>query len=132
MALLSRDEVFANPDLMTEDVPCPEWGGDIRVRALTGEERDAYEASMLDQSNGKQPRANLRNMRAKLIVRCAIDEHGAKLFSPGDVTRLGQRSAAPIDRLYEACTRLSGMSDKDVEELEENFESDPSESSTSV
>lgn len=130
MTLLTKEAIFALDDRKYEDVDVPEWGGTVRVRNLTGEERDAYEASMVHQV-GNKAQANLRNMRAKLIALSAINEDGTRLFDQADLIRLGQRNAAPLDRLFEACQRLSGLGDDDVKELEEGFGSAPNGASTS-
>jgi hypothetical protein len=42
---LTRDAILQAPDLQGEDVAVPEWGGTVRVRGLSGAQRDAYEAS---------------------------------------------------------------------------------------
>jgi hypothetical protein len=131
MALLSKEAIFAQNDQTHEDVEVPEWGGTVRLRSLTGEERDAYEASMVQQV-GKKARANLRNMRAKLVAMAAIKETGEPLFDHADVMRLGQSNAAALDRLFEVAQRLSGLSDDDLKELEEGFGSAPNGASTSV
>ena len=131
MALLSKDEIFSKSDIVTEDVECPEWGGTVRVRSLSGIEREDFEASVSDMRNPNKPKLNLKNMRARLIVMSAIKEDGSPMFDRGDVMRLSQKSAAPLDRLFEACQRLSGLSDGDVESLTEDFDGDQSESSTS-
>jgi hypothetical protein len=40
---------------------------------------------------------------------------------------LTKKSAAPMDRLFSVAQRLSGMSNEDVEELEKNLKSDPTD-----
>lgn len=130
MTLLSKDAIFAQRDLQYEDVEVPEWGGTVRVRSLTGEERDDYEASLVRQV-GNRPRANLRNMRAKLVAVSAVNEDGSQMFDPADLMRLGQSNAAALDRLFETCQRLSGLSEDDVKELEEGFGYAPNGAPTS-
>ena len=44
---LTRDAILQATDLTFEDVAVPEWGGVVRVRGLTGTERDAFEASVV-------------------------------------------------------------------------------------
>jgi len=61
-----------------------------------------------------------------------VDENGKRLFRYADVEALGQKSAAALDRIFDVAMSLSGMRDEEVEELIENFTSDPSESSTSA
>ena len=131
MSLLSRDQILGAEDRRYEVVNCPEWGGEVRLRSLTGSERDEWENSLVRQVGDKR-RLNARNMRAKLIALSAVDGDGQLLFSPGDVIKLGSKNAAPLDRLFEVCQRLSGVSDEDVEELEEGFGETQGEASASA
>ncbi len=119
MAFLSRDEILQAQDLPTEDVPVPEWGGVCRVRGLTGAERDAFEQSIVEQ-RGKDTRMNLRNIRAKLVAMCVVDEEGNRVFHDEDAELLGKKSAAALNRIFEVAQRLSGLRPEDVEELAGN------------
>jgi hypothetical protein len=130
MALLSKDQVWQADDITFEDVPVPEWGGEIRIRGLAGDERDDFEAKSLVKRKGARE-VNLKNLRARLVAACAINEDGSPLFNTSDVLRLGQKSAAAIERLFKVAQKLSGMSDQDVEELASDLELDPNGSSTS-
>jgi hypothetical protein len=130
MALLTRDAILAADDRETVDVDCPEWGGTVRLRSISGRERDAYEQSCI-VGKGKSRDVNMRNARAKLIVLCAVDETGGKMFSDSDLAGLGRKNARPIDRLFEAAQKLCGLRDEDVEEMTEDFgAAAPSEDST--
>jgi len=129
MALLSRDAILAADDREYEVVPCPEWGGEVRLRSLTGAERDAYEQSLV-QTRGKSREMNLRNARAKLVALCAVDESGKRLFTDADVNALGKKNAKPLDRLFDAARRLSGLSGDDVDRLTEDFDDAQSDAST--
>ncbi len=129
MALLSRDAILAADDREYEVVPCPEWGGEVRLRSLTGAERDAYEQSLV-QTRGKSREMNLRNARAKLVALCAVDENGNRLFTDADVNALGKKNAKPLDRLFDVARRLSGLSEDDVDRLTEDFDDAQSDAST--
>lgn len=129
MALLSRDAILAADDREYEVVPCPEWGGEVRLRSLTGAERDAYEQSLV-QTRGKSREMNLRNARAKLVALCAVDESGNRLFTDADVNALGKKNAKPLDRLFDVARRLSGLSEDDVDRLTEDFDDAQSDAST--
>lgn len=129
--LLGRDAILQADDLSWEDVEVPEWGGMVRVRGLTGAERDAFEAEMVEQ-RGKKVRMDMQNFRAKLVVRSVVDEEGKRLFSDKDAPQLGQKSAAALQRVFEVAQRLSGLSDTDVGELVGNFDDGQSDDSISV
>lgn len=116
MALLSRSAILEADDLTTEDVEVPEWGGSVRIRALTGVERDRLEASMLGK-NGQASAAKMANFRARIVATCMVDENGDSVFGTADVVALGAKSAAALERVSEAAQRLSGLSETDVDEL---------------
>jgi hypothetical protein len=117
--ILNRDLILKATSLRTEEVPVPEWGGAVLVRELRGRERDEWEASLAVQ-RGKQMVPDVANMRAKLVARSVIGEDGEPLFSQQDVSALGELSAAALDRVFEAASRLSGLNPADLEEMAKN------------
>lgn len=126
MAVLGRNQILAAPDIKTERVEVPEWGGEVLVRGLNGAERDAFEASIVEQ-RGKKTEFNLRNVRARFVALCCVDEAGQRLFAEGDVQALGRKSARALSRVWDKARELSGLTDDDVEELTKN--SEPSDQS---
>lgn len=128
---LSHDEILNAQDEQFEDVSVPEWGGELRVKGLSGTERDALEASMI-QGKGKKRDINLANLRAKLVAHSVVDENGERVFEDADIAALGKKSAAALQRAFEVAQRLSGLSQEDVEELTKNSETVQSEDSGSI
>jgi hypothetical protein len=131
MALLGREGILNANDMKTEDVPVPEWGGEVRIRTLTGTERDEFEASMVEMKKDGSAKRNVENVRARLLILCIINERGEQMFNRADIKLLGRKSAAALDRVANACNKLNAFSEEDIEELAENFDSAPSEDSTS-
>jgi hypothetical protein len=131
MAFLNKEQILEVDDTEYDVVPCPEWGGDVRLKSIKGRQRDEYEQSLIIERGGNRS-MNLRNARAKLIVLCAVDEHGALLFNPDDLNALGRKNAKPLDRLFDACRKLAGLSEDDVEKLTEDFGAARSDEGTSV
>jgi len=132
MSLLSREAILGADDRATEDVEVPEWGGTVRVRALSGTERDAYEASLVQVGPNGTQKLTLANARARLVSLSAVDEAGERLFTKeADVTALGKKSAAALQRVWAASSRLSGLTDEDVEKAAETFGDAPNDGSTS-
>lgn len=141
--MLSRDEILQADDSQYRDVDVPEWNGTVRVRALTGKERDAYEASCMQErpamdAQGKRIRGqmemhrSLLNIRAKLVVRALVDADGNRLFKDQDAQALGEKSGAVLDRLFDVAAELSGLTEEDVEALENFSDADPSDDSSST
>ena len=133
MTYLSRDDVLKADDLEIVDVDVPEWGGIVRVRALSGTARDAYDASLVRMgTNGQplrdrdgEPVMDITNRRAKLIVLAVVNDDGDPLFSLADVAALGAKSGVALERVADAIERLSGMNDEAVEDAEGNSEAAP-------
>jgi hypothetical protein len=128
--LLSRDQILDAKDIETEDIPVPEWGGEVRLRMLTGTERDKFEASMVE-TKGNKTKQNLANFRARMVAQCIVTEAGEVMFNAKDIEALGKKSAKALGRVFDACQKMNGFSASDVEELTEGFDDAPSEDSTS-
>lgn len=117
---LTRDEIMKHRDLPIVVVDVPEWGGTVKVKALTGRQRDAFEASIVEQRRGGKAVVQMDNIRAKFVALCVVDDNDQPLFYPSDVELLGELSAAALERVFDAGRRLSGMSQNDIEELAGN------------
>ena len=51
MSLLSKAAILAADDLPTIDIAVPEWGGSVRIRALTAGQREELEAEIIHARN---------------------------------------------------------------------------------
>ena len=120
MALLGRDQILGAVDLPTVDVEVPEWGGTVRVRMMTGGERDAFEAGTITR-HGRKIEQNLVNIRARLVALCVVDEKGQRLFSEADAAALGQKSAAALNRVFNAAQQLNALTEEGAAAAEGQF-----------
>lgn len=128
---LTREAILAAKDLPTEEVDCPEWGGVVVVRGLTGAQRDEWEASTTIVRGNTAVR-DTANARAKLVALCAVDhETGEPLFTRHDVDALGRKSGAALGRVFALAARLSGLGEDEVKELEGKSSPPPGDGSPS-
>jgi len=127
---LKREDILAVKDIQIELVPVPEWGGEVYIKGMSGLERDAFEASVIEQKGNKQ-KVNMANVRAKLAAQTLCDEEGNRLFNDADIKELGKKSASALQRVFEVAQRLSGIGDADVEELAGELQENPTEDSPS-
>jgi len=141
---LNRNDILGANDLPIEDVVIPEWGGCVvRVKTLTGAERDAFE-DFITNRDGKKSKITTQDARARLVARTVVDEQGNLMFTPdkyefrrgkrtyvpGDIPALTKKSAAALDRIFSVAMRLCGMKQEDIEEMTENFTAGQSDDST--
>jgi hypothetical protein len=127
---LTKAQILAASDLKTEIVEVPEWGGSVTVRTMTAAERDTFEAGLV-KGDGKARKTDFTNFRAKLVALTAVDPSGTRLFTDAEADQLGQKGAAPMQRLFEVAQRLNGLSQADVDDLTKNSSAAPSGASPS-
>lgn len=118
---LTRDQILNADDLKYEEVDAPEWGGVIRLKVMTGIERDDFEQSVFDMK-GKDTKVNLKNFRAKLLVKTIVDEQGKRVFEELDIERLSTKSSKVLDKLFTKAQEINGIGQKEVAELTGNSE----------
>lgn len=128
MKLLDKSAILGAKDLKHEDVAVPEWGGAVRVRVMTGAERDAFRSAIAsDEGN-----APIGKVSAALLVATCIDAAGERLFTAEDMAALQEKSAALLDSLASVAMRLNGLGGSAVQEAAKNSASDQSDDSGSV
>ena len=110
-----KEKILESVDLPLEKIEVPEWGTTVYLRGMTSAERDAWEMSIYESKGIK-----MDNIRARLVSLALCDENGDRLFSDGEAEKLGKKNAKVITKLFEIAQRLSGIGQKDVEELSKN------------
>lgn len=96
--LLSIDDILAADDLPTARVHCPEWGGDVEVKALTrAQVVTALEAATNDGS------INFGSFQLALVIQ------GMGL-TEDRVRQLDGKHTAPLKRIADKVRELSGIS----------------------
>ena len=123
--LLSKAQILEIDDIRYEEVFVPQWNGTVRVKVMTGTERDSYETSLYEFKPGDgnkqgQLKLNREDMRAKLLARVIVDEKNKRLFTDADIRALGAKSADALDVLFEAAQQLNGLAKGDLEKAEKN------------
>lgn len=98
------------------------WPGVVGLQAMTGSERDRFEAetqTALEKAKKKgDENAALHGLRARTVVLCLVDpESGKRLFELKDIFELGKKNAAALDHLFDLCRVLNGIAEGDVAEL---------------
>jgi len=118
MTLLSKSAILAAVDLKTEDVHVPAWGGTVRIRTMTGQERDEFRASIAATEG--EAGVPIGKFSAALLVAACVDEAGERLFTAGDMAALQAKAAASLDAPAAVAMRLNGLGAGAVEAAEKN------------
>ncbi|KKK74213.1 hypothetical protein LCGC14_2886040, partial [marine sediment metagenome] len=100
---LSRDDILNKDDLKTEIVDVPEWGGDVIVLEMTGQDRSDYDDLLMDDKR------NNAHIVTGLLVRSCVDSNGQRLFGLDDLDRLAAKSPRPLMKIFDVCRRINGL-----------------------
>jgi hypothetical protein len=108
--MLSKGEILAAKDIVTELVSVPEWGGDVYVKTMSSQDRDRYESDWYRyRKNRMGDVEDTKHFRAFLVTRTACDADGSLVFCDADVEAVAGKSAAAVARIADAAIRLNGL-----------------------
>lgn len=120
--MLNRDQILGAVDAKTEDFDVPEWGGSVRIAVMSGDARDALQASLADNKATSF-------FEAALVVATVVDDSGAQIFTAADIPALRAKSAPVLTRVAEVAMRLNGIGAKAAEDAVKNSGATQSEDS---
>ena len=83
----------------------------VYLKPLTSAQRDAFEASVV----GTEGKRDLRNLRARLVADCLVDEKGEAIGTAKD---LGNLDARFVGTVFDKVRELNGMDADDENEGE--------------
>jgi hypothetical protein len=133
MKLLSREQILSSHDVVTEDVPVPEWAPEgtspeereqwgVRIRNLTGTGRGAFIQKSLEMKKQEENKEKVNfEIEMLLVAMTAVDDDNKLLFSAEDVKALGDRNANAIARCAAVAQRLSALDKRTQEEAAKNL-----------
>lgn len=113
MPHLTLDQIKAADDVKTVEVEIPEWNGHVTVKGMTGRLRSNLEQKV----NSNAPHGDVKMM---VVIACTLNADGNPMFSNDDKKWLVEKAAGPIEKIFEAACKLSGITDQAVDEAEGN------------
>jgi hypothetical protein len=117
-ALLSAAAILAADDLPTREVDVPEWGGTVRIRAMTAAEREELEHELLGSQ--RDGRIAPQFWREKHVAAFCIDGEGKRIFTDADAKKLAAKSGAALDRVFMAINSLNAAQPDAIEAAAKN------------
>ena len=114
---LGKDAIFGADDARFAVVQVPEWGGVVRIRALSGAEADAFAASKM----------GTKNIRARLVAMSVVDAAGKRILTEADADQLGRKSVVPLTTVFKAACTLNGLDEEGTKDIEKNSETAPTD-----
>jgi len=118
MSGLTKEQIIKVPDLKSQVVSVPEWGGEVTLQELDGRKRDEFEAYLITDPGSKDSKINLQGARAKLLSLSIVDEKKQQMFLPEEIS---SKSGVVLNRLFEIAQKLSGLSDEEADKIKSDL-----------
>jgi len=106
-------------DFVYDEVDCPEWGGTVRIRSLSGGQRVQLKKAI---------DAGREDIDETLCVMAIVDQDGNRILHREQIAELSKKSTAVITRIAMRVLEISGMRErqKAIEDAEKNSGGTPS------
>jgi len=117
--ILSVEEILAAQDLKEEIVPCPEWGGAVKIRAYTL----AARRKIRDQAFRKDGTLDMDEYEKLRWLNAVIEPR----FTEAQYEQLAAKAAAPFNRVQEAISRIADYNLEAVRDAARTFREGPGE-----
>lgn len=119
---LGRDAILALSDLETVEVYVKPWNTYVHVKSMSAGQRNKLAALML-RGSGKDVDIDVTQIpgaMANVVVWCAVDANGVRLFDDSDIDALNEKSGDALQVIFDAALRVSGLGDDDAKSIAKN------------
>ena len=110
---INKHQIFASNDLREKFVDMPEWGGAVKIRALSVKEQLEY-----DEFLSTEPKEV--EMALHLIIVACVDDNNQKLFDLSDLELLKQKSSKNLFHLVHEILSLNKQEPENSDSLAKN------------
>lgn len=102
-----RQAILEAQDLHEQLIDVPEWGIKLKMKTMTGDDRQAFSEAMSQYGlEDEMP----PHMLAQLVIACARHHETDELvFTHDDANWLGNKNGAVLERLAKIAADVSGM-----------------------
>ena len=120
---LTAEDILSVDDFVFDEIECPEWGGTIRIRSLSGGQRATIKKAI---DNGSE------DIDEMVCVMGIVDENGRRILEKKHISVLSSKSTKPVSRIAIRILEISGMREpkKAVEDAEKNLDGTESDDSS--
>ncbi|MES2218362.1 MAG: hypothetical protein V4501_08115 [Pseudomonadota bacterium] len=126
--VLDRAAILAAPDIEFQEVEVPQWGGSVRIKTMSGVERDEFRTILNSRQKGID---DVSASNATLLAVCLVGDDGQRLFTVDDIETLQRKSASSLDAPVRVAMQLNKLGQEEQDDAVKNSEGDRKDSSGS-
>lgn len=116
---LSRQQLLDGASrIETASVAVPEWGGEVRLKAMSLGERLAFTVALEKMREGADPVTAFTEAMFRLVFVSMVDDGGQRLFADGEEDQVRALDFRGFAKIREAAQKLNGMAPPEDEKEE--------------
>ena len=119
MSLTAKD-ILAVKDFKTRTIEVPEWGGEVMLRTISGNDREKFETMVLEKTGKDGQVKDSKLIRATLLAMTICNEEGKRILDKSTISALNDKSSKVIERLFLEASELNGLNEQAVVEAKKN------------
>ena len=106
-----RDKLLTPVIMPKEAVPIPELGEgvSVTVQGMTAAQKNTFDLQFV--KDGQPNPKTQKQARERMLVACCVNEDGTRMFALEDVAALGLQSVQIVERIFDACQRVNGITE---------------------
>lgn len=110
------EKILAMQDRRMESLIVPEWNDEqVFVRTMGALERANYEAKLIENKDASTAE-RMVSIKVCLVVLCACDKDGNRLFTDDQAEELSAKNGRAIDRVFDVINHLNKVTEPEIEE----------------
>ena len=112
---LSLNQIIEAKDIVERDVEVPEWGGKVRIRALTKDTHQRIREASTKRGKRGQRDLDISKLELLLVVASLIEPK----LEAVQYHQLKEKSSGAIERILDAINELNGLGVAAEEDIED-------------
>lgn len=119
---LTREQILSNKSFRSKTIEIPEWGGEVRLKAMSGADREAMESVVYEDVGGKLQMKKGVSYMAEMLLRTWCDDDGNLLFKPDEINLIQEKDSVILARIFKVAAEVNGLSGDEEKVIEKNSE----------
>lgn len=129
MTAPSAAEILDKKDYTIEPIEVPEWGENLFIKSVTGEQREEIEVK--SQGLRRDPE-KYKGLKARCVIYGLCNVDGENIFVDAHLEKLAKKDGRILDEVSQTILKLSGMTEEEVKDIAGNSEEAPTDDSGST
>lgn len=114
--MLTFDQIVKVDDLKEEIVEVEEWGGSVKIKAMSKATQQAIRERCTIKS-GKEDKLDPNQFEMQMLIASVIDP----VIDPDQAEALRAKAMGPIDHILKAVLQLNGLDEDTIKKAKSTF-----------